>query len=647
MLKNLSIKVKLFIMLTLPLLGLIAYGSLETYNSWEVLAEIEKIEQFTELTVKTSALVHELQKERGLTAGFLSSRGENFKSELIQQRQKTDQNQTELFEVISKLPSAILTRELENDLKNVRNQLKILGQIRQSADTFQITLDKAIRYFTDLNQGALLITAHVARTSTNSKIANFLNTDYFLLQVQEISGRERALLASVFTNNSFQANQKIQFYELLKEKNTYIGLYKTYINKSDTETYESKMQSPHSIDVARIEKLLYTNADVGNFNIEPTYWFNIITAKINDLSELEKELIKKLKEYDRELKSRAYFSFFRDLILTFVLSALSLLMGFFIASNINRRLMQAGINVKEIAEGDLSIKIEDSGQDELARLFQGLNEMAEKMRGVLNQISMTTSSIRNTSENLSQASGTLSAGTEQTSAQSQTIASSASEMDQNLQHIAGAVEEMSISIGEMSNVSSEAANIAGEANNQAKATDQVIKELGNSANEIGVVIESIAAIADQTKLLALNASIEAAGAGEAGQGFAVVASEVKELARQSAESSSEIKLKVSNIQGRVAETVQTIASISKVIKRMNEINMHIASSVEEQSTTATEIANSINQITIASNQVTTNIAGISTAAEDGAKGAVQTSNQADGLHELAESLTSMVGKFKL
>src|SRR5690606_1725888 len=107
----------------------------------------------------------------------------------------------------------------------------------------------------------------------------------------------------------------------------------------------------------------------------------------------------------------------------------------------------------------------------------------------------------------------------------------------------------------------EAASVAGEANDTAASTNQIVKTLGENASEIGNVIETISGIAAQTNLLALNAAIEAAGAGEAGKGFAVVASEVKELARQSAESSEEIKAKIVAIQESSAQAVEAIGRI--------------------------------------------------------------------------------------
>ncbi|MCE9500345.1 MAG: methyl-accepting chemotaxis protein, partial [Leptospira sp.] len=154
-------------------------------------------------------------------------------------------------------------------------------------------------------------------------------------------------------------------------------------------------------------------------------------------------------------------------------------------------------------------------------------------------------------------------------------------------------------------------------------------------------------IASQTKLLALNAAIEAAGAGEAGKGFAVVASEVKELARQSSESSEEIKLKISAIQTSTEKVIDAIADITRIIGQVNEINGAIASAVEEQAITTKEIAANIGQTSTASNDVAKNISEISKAAQGGAVDASQAFRLADSLQGLSGNLTGIVNQFKI
>jgi len=186
-------------------------------------------------------------------------------------------------------------------------------------------------------------------------------------------------------------------------------------------------------------------------------------------------------------------------------------------------------------------------------------------------------------------------------------------------------------------------------------------KLEESARQIGKIVELINQIAEQTNLLALNATIEAASAGEAGRGFAVVANEVKELARQSAAATQDIRLQVSLIQENTSNSMEAIDDVAKVIEQVSQISSSIAAAVEEQSATTSEIVRSLHNVTSSTknlsenvknasagaDEVSRNIHGVSQAASDAAKGATRISKSAGELSHLAGSLGQLVNKFKL
>jgi methyl-accepting chemotaxis protein len=304
--------------------------------------------------------------------------------------------------------------------------------------------------------------------------------------------------------------------------------------------------------------------------------------------------------------------------------------------------------VKDIAEGegDLTKRLSADSTDEIGDLATWLNRFIEKIHQIVNNIAKGTEQILNASGSLNTSSQSLSSGTEQMSTQSQTISSAATQMDQNFQVVSSSVEEMSITIGEVAKKSANASGISTKANQTANDTNMMMKKLGNDATEIGKVIEAIGSIAEQTNLLALNASIEAAGAGEAGRGFAVVAAEVKELARQAAESSEDIKHKILAIQKSSEQSVDAMDEITRIISNLDEINSGIAAAVEEQSVTAKEIASNIAQSAKASSDITKNIAGISQASREGAKEASNVNGFAGSLQNLSEELKTIVNLFK-
>ncbi len=166
-----------------------------------------------------------------------------------------------------------------------------------------------------------------------------------------------------------------------------------------------------------------------------------------------------------------------------------------------------------------------------------------------------------------------------------TLASAAEEMSTSVSTVANAIEEMASSLKEVSGSASQASSVAGKAAEFADKTRDTVNHLGKSADQIGKVVELIKGIASQTNLLALNATIEAASAGDAGKGFAVVANEVKELAKQSAQATEDIRQQIDEIQNNSDSAISAINEITEIIKEMNTNKQTIANAQEQQTVT--------------------------------------------------------------
>jgi len=204
---------------------------------------------------------------------------------------------------------------------------------------------------------------------------------------------------------------------------------------------------------------------------------------------------------------------------------------------------------------------------------------------------------------------------------------------------------LSASINEISRQVAESTNIAGEAVAQAEQTNAGVQALADAAQRIGDVVKLISGIAEQTNLLALNATIEAARAGEAGKGFAVVASEVKSLATQTAKATEEITAQVAAIQGATGASVQAIQAIGQTISRVNHIAAAIAAAVEEQGAATQEIARNVQQAAAGTAEVSGHIASVSQAAGETGVAAGEVLGSAKGLARLSDALRDDVDRF--
>ncbi len=333
--------------------------------------------------------------------------------------------------------------------------------------------------------------------------------------------------------------------------------------------------------------------------------------------------------------------------------------------------------VKDIAqgEGDLTRRLDIKSEDEVGELSTWFNVFMEKLQGIINAIAENANLLALSSDKLSRLSGKMSEGAGSMSGKSSTAASAAEKMSANMNSVAtnmeqaadsvnmvaNAAEEMTATINEIAQNSEKASSITGGAVVQTQSASNKVDELGSAANEIGQVVEAITEISEQVNLLALNATIEAARAGEAGKGFAVVANEIKDLAKQTAEATLEIKGKIGAIQGATHATVTEIDQISKIINDVNEIVSSIASAVEEQSATTRDIAGNVAQAaqglktmnenvgtsSAAADDIANDINGVSQSANEMSKSSSQVAISAEELDGLAKKLNEMVGKFRI
>ena len=313
--------------------------------------------------------------------------------------------------------------------------------------------------------------------------------------------------------------------------------------------------------------------------------------------------------------------------------------------------------------------------DEFSELNVSIHALITNTRKMVQDIRKNSNELNQSSNDLARVSEQMSSSSADTAQRSETVAVAAEEMSANMGSVAAATEEaaanvnmmttateeITSTVGEIQQATDKAKSITGKAVSRAADITATVDELGHSAQDIGKVTETINEISSQTNLLALNATIEAARAGEAGKGFAVVANEIKDLARQTAEATGEIKLRIEGIQNSTSGTVSGIQSIAEIIHEIDKLVSNIANSLDEQASTMTELTSNIQQAgegigevaenvaqsSSVSSEIAGDIAQVNQATEEISGGTSQVKAKADELKEYSASLRTLIEKFNI
>jgi len=362
-------------------------------------------------------------------------------------------------------------------------------------------------------------------------------------------------------------------------------------------------------------------------------------------------------------------------VLFVVIAGVAILVGIGTTLVISRGVTSIQREIAPIVAGDLTRRIQYSGKDELGAIATSINEMTTAMHNGVKQIAEAVKQTESAATELSAISTQIASNTEETTAQASTVASAATQSSASTDHIAhatqsmsasmstvaAAVEEMSASIGEVSRNCQDESQIAGEAETKTRETRERMERLGQAAQQIGRVVEVISRIAAQTNLLALNATIEAASAGQAGKGFAVVAGEVKDLARQTAHATAEIRIHIEEMQSSTVSALEGMQGIGTVIERLHAVSQSIAGTIEQQSnavdeiatniagtsSSAAEIASNVSQSAAGVREISGTIEILTQASRDTASGVAQVRLSAESLASMSASLRGLVNKYTL
>lgn len=593
-LNNLKVGTKLLCLMLIPLVTLIIFSLVLISERYKIVQESLLLKHGVTLATKISLVIHELQKERGTSAGFLGSKGKDFGEALQKQRKLSDEKIKELHDFLQSFDLHSYPQNTQNSLKTSLSQISKINEIRQGVDSLNVKVGDILSYYTGTIALNIQSIVEIINISTNDQITRRLVAYVNFLNAKENAGQERAVLSNTFGADKFANGIYNRFIALMIAQNIFLEDFKRYANSDNYQYYLKITEDKSFSEVERMRKIAMEHFIDGGFGVKATYWFETITQKINLLKSVEDKLAQGLIEKISNIESASLFSFWLMLGVAGVVVIVTLVVGYLIAHSITSRirLMRKHLielkNSKDISK-DFTI---EKNSDEIGVINQAMSDFLEAIREIFSQLAPQSKQNLQTSKNLlnsanqvlvrTQEGFELSNKTEATGKEvEKALEDNMRKTDTTMQDILLAKEELD----KASNaISSFTQNIAQDAQSQEDLVHNVTL-LDKEAQNIKGILGAIDDIASQTNLLALNAAIEAARAGEHGRGFAVVADEVRQLAERTQKSLNEIdaiiNTIVQSINGVNSKITQSAKSFHHIVDESQMIQEIISSVVEK------------------------------------------------------------------
>jgi len=599
-----------------------------------------------------------------MNPGFLSSHGKKFANTLPTQRAATDRKAKLLRLEFQHLKEAGLDGKshFKAQLEASKNQLSRLQTIRSKITSLSISTAKAIAYYTTMNKDMLDTISHISQENTiPNSVADDLTVYVNFLRTKEDMGIERAVGTGAFASKSMNLKQKEKFAALQAQESAYLGNFLILASRNLNDAYQTIKSSDIFTKAENMSNILFNATKPKDFTVSASRYFSVMTQKINLMKSVSNKIAAETREKLNKDLSNNKTGLVELLASNFILILMLALMGFFTISSITKVVSRLQKHMQTIAQTkDLTLVCKIESNDELGQIAKELNTLIASIHALVANAKSSSNENASIAHELSTTAIGVGNNVEQSvnvvNATNEKAKNIKSDMESSVQEAQSSKEDIVRANENLEDVKDDIVKFTHNVQESAQKESELAQEmerLAGEATQVKEVLSVISDIADQTNLLALNAAIEAARAGEHGRGFAVVADEVRKLAERTQKSLVEINATINVIMQSITDASGNMNANAKDIHALSDVSSEVEIKINETVAIVNEAVkatdNTVESFEVSGRDVeaiATQINEINELSSQNARNVEEIASAAEHLNSMTDNLHTQLETFK-